>query len=491
MNRQSGRPRRHSIRWRIFLSFAAVILIAFLTVMLAFNWLAGRFIRQLAREQLAQAVSLVTSVSGTDFELDVRSGVRGNQDSPGRAERGDLVSGADRIVNNLIRQISATSDAKIMLVNAQYQLLWPNRVNDQLLDIGEMETVARAMSGQDADPGQGTLTMLQNNNKSYYAVSLSVKVNQQAAGFLVLFINEARYSQLLASLNLVLVLVMLAAMIAALLSMTLLSGRLSRPIRQLSQLAESIGRGDFTPRELQISDRELYELESVMNQAAVRLGQYDKEQKTFFQNVSHELRTPLMSIQGYAEGIKYGVFPDPVNAADVIMLESARLTSLVEDLLCLSRVDNQLVPPQLKPIQLADLLAEMADRLQGLALIEKKQLEWAGLNDRLLVRGNEKLLVRAIENVIANGLRHARTSVLIQASSQDGSARIEIGDDGEGIPGTDLPLVFDRFFKGRQGRFGIGLAITKTIIQQHGGTITAVNQAGGGALFTITLPLLK
>jgi signal transduction histidine kinase len=321
---------------------------------------------------------------------------------------------------------------------------------------------------------------------------------------------------------------------------SILSRQITKPIRELSRMADSLGDGHFQPSRIPIKDRELADLADVMNQTASRLAAYDRDQKTFFQNVSHELRTPLMSIQGYAEAIRYDVVPDIKAAAAVIMAESDRLTGMVEDLLFLSRVDSQQKPDHNDVFDPEDLLRDCQERLRGYAVKEQKIIDlslgfdsvlpsgakvlqvsvtpseaqapqvsmspsdaqapavlWMPADAAtrpdpvrpvLLLSGDYAALSRALDNVVANGVRYAVHRVLIQGCWLDHHYQITISDDGPGISPDVQPFLFDRFFKGEAGRYGIGLSISKTIIEQHLGHIQAGNGPEGGAQFVIDLP---
>ena len=160
--------------------------------------------------------------------------------------------------------------------------------------------------------------------------------------YLFVYVNSSSYYRFIELITLALIQsALLAIIIAGLLSMVM-----TYPIiyssHKLSRFARRISKGDFKPVRGHIVSKELSELGDMMNQMAYKLEESDVEQKTFFQNASHELRTPLMSIQGYAEGLKYGVFEtdeDRENAIDVIIDETGRLSNLVENLLSISKMD--------------------------------------------------------------------------------------------------------------------------------------------------------
>ncbi len=218
-----------------------------------------------------------------------------------------------------------------------------------------------------------------------------------------------------------------------------------------------------------------------------KIVQAQETQRRFFQNSSHELRTPLMSIQGYAEAIETGVV-DPVSSAEIILQESDRMSGLVNEILAISKIDaHQMV----MDFAVTDVREILYDCLRALEPIMKKQntkLSLRFAESPVHVNCDEEKLSRAFTNVLSNALRHCRGTVAVTCKQRGKSCVIRIADNGKGISEKDLPHVFDRFYSGRDGNTGIGLALTSEIIRLHKGSISAQN-IKSGAVFEIRLPL--
>ena len=234
----------------------------------------------------------------------------------------------------------------------------------------------------------------------------------------------------------------------------------------------------------------LLAISSVMCLLGFRFGRdIEKEaerQQTFFQNASHELKTPLMAIQGYAEGIQAGVM-DTGGAADVILEESDRMTELVEELLDISKIDMGRQRLTLSETDIRELLYD------GIRAVEP--IAAGGITivpdfpeEPVMVSCDDTQLRRAVTNILSNGVRYARSKLRLTCRADKRHVTIRIQDDGDGIAEEDIPHIFDRFYMGRSGKSGIGLALTKEIIHLHKGTIRAYN-GDGGAVFEITLPM--
>ena len=236
----------------------------------------------------------------------------------------------------------------------------------------------------------------------------------------------------------------------------------------------------------------LLAISSVMCLLGFRFGRdIEKEaerQQTFFQNASHELKTPLMAIQGYAEGIQAGVM-DTGGAADVILEESDRMTELVEELLDISKIDMGRQRLTLSETDIRELLYD------GIRAVEP--IAAGGITivpdfpeEPVMVSCDDTQLRRAVTNILSNGVRYARSELRLTCRADKRHVTIRIQDDGDGIAEEDIPHIFDRFYMGRSGKSGIGLALTKEIIHLHRGTIRAYN-GGTGAVFEISIPVSR
>ena len=234
----------------------------------------------------------------------------------------------------------------------------------------------------------------------------------------------------------------------------------------------------------------LLAISSVMCLLGFRFGRnIEKEaerQQTFFQNASHELKTPLMAIQGYAEGIQAGVM-DTASAAEVILAESDRMTELVDELLDISKIDMGRQQLALSEMDVRELLYDSIRAVEPTAAASGITIVPDFPEEPVMVSCDDTRLRRAVTNILSNGVRYARSELHLTCRADRRHVTIRIQDDGDGIAAEDLPHIFDRFYMGKSGKSGIGLALTKEIIHLHKGTIRAYN-GDSGAVFEITLP---
>ncbi|RJE89724.1 sensor histidine kinase [Paenibacillus sp. 1011MAR3C5] len=226
---------------------------------------------------------------------------------------------------------------------------------------------------------------------------------------------------------------------------------------------------------------------------AVELDRYNRVQKQFIQNASHELKTPLMSIAGYAEGIKDGVFEGEGarKGLEVIMSESGRLSKIVTEMTLLAKLDSEEDIFKAEPVTLKEIVTETIERINPLLLdkaiklkVEYEEDEMAGLRT---IADKDKLL-QALLNVVSNAARHARSEIRIKVRAVEARIWISIEDDGSGIAESLIPQLFHRFVRGKDGDTGLGLAISRAIVERCGGSIAAGNAKAGGAIISIQLP---
>ena len=237
----------------------------------------------------------------------------------------------------------------------------------------------------------------------------------------------------------------------------------------------------------------LLAISSVMCLLGFRFGRdIEKEaerQQTFFQNASHELKTPLMAIQGYAEGIQAGVM-DAGGAAEVILEESDRMTELVEELLDISKIDMGRQQLAFSEMDVRELLYDSIRAVEPTAAASGITIAPDFPEEPIMVKCDDTQMRRAVTNILTNGLRYARSELRLTCRADKHHVTIRIQDDGDGIAEADLPHIFDRFYMGKSGKSGIGLALTREIIHLHKGTIRARN-VDTGAVFEITLPTAR
>ena len=289
----------------------------------------------------------------------------------------------------------------------------------------------------------------------------------------------------------------ITALVCALSLGVFLARRALDPVVSITRAAEAIGAANLSQR-LHMPDvgDELSELGSSFDAMLDRVEAAYRRQREFAADASHELRSPLALIKGEASLARQpSATPDAMRSAlETIESEADCMTSLVEDLLMLARLDRgELL--RADPVGLDELAHEVGGRYARLARDRGLALRVVA-SEAVVVRGDEAALRRVLINLTENAIQHtAGGEVRLRISASDGGAEIEVSDTGKGIPEVDRPRVFDRFYRadtarGRGGA-GLGLSLCRDIIQAHGGTIQLRSQTGSGTVVTCRLPLMR
>jgi two-component system OmpR family sensor kinase len=276
------------------------------------------------------------------------------------------------------------------------------------------------------------------------------------------------------------------------------------PLDRMGHTAGAIAGGDLSHRVTDTDPRsEVGRLGIALNAMLDRLEEAFRQREAsenrlrqFLADASHELRTPLASIRGYAELFRMGAVRDESEtrrAMQRIEDESARMGVLVEDLLTLARLDEVADAPHAE-VDLAPLVHDAADDARAIA--PDREIT-ALADDPVVVTGDAHQLRQVLANLVRNALVHtpAGSPVELTASRNGSRATLSVRDHGPGLPSGDPDALFERFWRAEAGRergkagAGLGLAIVAAIVEHHGGRVSASNATGGGAEFTVELPL--
>lgn len=181
---------------------------------------------------------------------------------------------------------------------------------------------------------------------------------------------------------------------------------------------------------------------------------------------------------------------DTGSAAEVILEESDRMTELVEELLDISKIDMGRQQLALSEMDIRELLYDSIRAVESAAAASGITIAPDFSEEPIMVKCDDTQMRRAVTNILTNGLRYARNELRLTCRADRRQVTIRIQDDGDGIAEADLPHIFDRFYMGRSGKSGIGLALTREIIHLHKGTIRARN-GDTGAVFEISIPVSR
>jgi signal transduction histidine kinase len=328
-------------------------------------------------------------------------------------------------------------------------------------------------------------------NKGYVVVRVPVKRAGYNIGYIALLTEVKEINGLnRIGFRILLISFLVAASIALIVSL-FLERSLVQPIMKLRNIMTNFSIKEFKEDINIKTNDEIEELADSFNIMANKLKSYDEQQRKFLQNASHELKTPLMSIQGYAEGIKDGVIEGDnlSQSLDIIIEESQRMKKLVEEIIYLTKLENTEEVFEFKETHLTKLAEGAIKSIKSLAIDKGIEIRLEAEGEELGNYDKEKIK-RAFINLIGNAIRYANELVLVKIKDMGKYTLIEVIDDGQGFKNNEEKRIFDRFYKGKKGGNGIGLTITKAIVEGHGGTIYACNHESLGAVFKIKIPKL-
>jgi signal transduction histidine kinase len=267
------------------------------------------------------------------------------------------------------------------------------------------------------------------------------------------------------------------------------------PVREIGQTARRIASGDFGAKIDKQYDDEIGELCDTINFMAGELDAADRMKNDFISSVSHELRTPLTAIQGWGETMLSSGPDDKellIKGMGVIIEETGRLSTMVEELLDFSRIQSGRFKLMLERV---DVLAELGEAVIMFSDRAKREtLTFSYVEAEILppVLGDRNKLKQVFVNILDNAFKYSNKGgdVTVETMDNTDSINIIISDTGCGISDSDLPFVKQRFFKGNSTRRGngIGLAVSEEIINLHGGVLDISSEEGKGTVVTITLP---
>ncbi len=282
-------------------------------------------------------------------------------------------------------------------------------------------------------------------------------------------------------------------------AMSAMTYRLVKPLKLMSEAAKAMAKGDFSRRIPVTSDDEIGELAVSFNQMTNSLARLEDVRKSFIANVSHELKTPMTTISGFIDGIIDGTIEQDKQKyyLQIVHDEVKRLSRMVESMLSVSKLESNEVALKPEAFNLRELVLNVVIAQEQ--RIDKKQLNIVGLDalPDITVNADKDLLHRVVYNLVDNAVKFTdeggKIDFKINYDSKNVTFRIE--NTGKGIPESELPYVFDRFYKVDKSRSankestGLGLYIVKTIIKNHGGVISVSSVENKFTAFEFTLPI--
>jgi signal transduction histidine kinase len=262
------------------------------------------------------------------------------------------------------------------------------------------------------------------------------------------------------------------------------------PIRELAGYANRLNPEVRPEPRPEFNTLEFNELGTALEKASIRLYDYHQSEQEFLHNFSHEMKSPLTNIYGYAEAMYYHVLSEEENrnACKVIMNESEKLKDTINQILLLGRLDAIHHLYQFQKVNLVDVIGDAMNSALMAAKEAGIELRFENAEETHYLAADSEKMETAFVNILTNGIRYAKTNVTIRITQTAETIQILFDDDGEGIAEAEREKVFERYYTGKKGHTGLGLTITKAVVQGHNGTIRIDANDLAGARFILTFP---
>jgi len=269
---------------------------------------------------------------------------------------------------------------------------------------------------------------------------------------------------------------------------------LTVPVREMVAATEAMARGDFSARVAPVSNDEIGTLARAFNQMAAELAETDRLRRDLVANVSHELRTPITALQAVLENLVDGVGTADPETLRIMLAQVERLGRLVQQLLDLSRLESGALPLERNLFDVRPMIEHAIRESQLHAIDVHFAVETVPRDFRL--EADAERLHQVVANLVENALRHSppNGTVTVRAVAADRGARLEVSDEGPGIPDSEVARVFERFYRADSARSssdggaGLGLAIARWIVELHGGDIRVARNRPHGCRMIATIP---
>lgn len=416
-------------------------------------------------------------------------------------------SNADSIAQNISNQYGAHEDGWnidyihgmgmyalndgfiIKLYDRDGNILWDAENHDMALCREMMETISIRM---------------QENRPGWKGNFITYRYDLKKADVVVGYLDIGYYSsccmnendfQFLSALNHILAAVGIVSLVGAVLMGILLSNSIVKPISKVVEITQRISDGDYNTRFQEgVQTRELHELTCAVNQMAVSLEEQEVLRKRLTSDVTHELRTPVANLSSYMEMMIDEVLEPTPERLQSCYGELQRLSGLISDLERLRQVENENLVLHKTDVDLRELSQVVMGNFES--QLREKNLDGQVVGDMSVVSVDRDRMQQVMTNLVSNAVEYSTDGGCVRVTVEDteDSGIIRVEDTGIGIPREDLKRIFERFYRTdksrtrKTGGAGIGLAIVKTIVQAHRGTVTVESEAGKGSVFTVTLP---
>lgn len=399
------------------------------------------------------------------------------------------------------RLIEAKLDELLLKYNARIDLYTPAGVGiyssetaPKQLNIDKSEVLLQLIKGNKVI---STTKQVDNIGTSVLVVGLPVIQRNTLVAAVIMTVPVASLKETVDTLKEQFVIISLILIsVSAILSYGF-SRYFTKPILEINKAAKTMAEGNLSVRVAVSSKDELGVLSSTINHLSYQLQKIEQLRKELIANVSHEFKTPLSLIKGYAETIRdvsYKSEEKRNKQLNIIIEESDRLNSIINDILDLSQIQSEYYKLEKTDFDISETIKSVVNRLQYHG--ERKRISFdLSCSGSLVVNADERRIEQVIYNLVNNAINHSEegSSITIRAAENTALVTVSVEDQGDGIAQEDIPYIWDRFYKARDAvkhkGSGLGLAIVKSILEAHGFNFGVSSEIGKGSKFWFEIRL--
>jgi signal transduction histidine kinase len=406
----------------------------------------------------------------------------------GNSHRAVLEMNFEPMTINHIALMESEADTDVVITDFQFKFIGSSKQSIHFSKYINQKITAI--------PRRGKIIEENWREKPFIATVSPIEVEGQTVGYVFMFQDTASVQSLITHLNEHFLLAGIISVGLTFIIIVILSKALTKPLIEMKEATSRMSNGDYSVSLPITGNDELGDLAHSIHRLAHQLDYLTKERKEFLASISHELRTPLTYIKGYTDIIHKRNLPrdEQEKYLEIILEESTRLSTLIKELFDLAKFDQNTFVIQKKRIDFGEFLLKMEQKLSP-AFIEKNMDLQVTCPPHLFLMADPIRLEQIFLNLLDNAMKYSQhgTRTDLKVEKKGNNIHINLTDNGKGIPETDLPHIFDRFYRVDKSRTralggsGLGLAIVKELVLAHGGTITVQSKENIGTVFEIIL----
>lgn len=466
-------------------AFAAIIFVSFLML----SSIITSMINSYAVEEKSESVKWISNaIAGV-----IKESFNGYCEEHGENETfNQYIEEDHEMIKNMIDRFTVgKEDHTIFITNASGDLLYFSTGKFINYDIGVPSSIISTVESSGSYIDNGNLGGVLKTRHISYATAI---YSDDFQGTVMVCYSAESEDALVSLMVRSVVMACLWIMLAALIAVYFISDRISSPLKSMIVASKDFARGKFDTRVEVVGHDEIADLAVAFNNMAESLGQLDKMRNSFLANVSHDLRTPMTTIAGFIDGINDGAIPPEKHKyyLDIIATEVRRLSRLVSQLLDVSRLESGDRKFKFEPFDICEMGRLIIISFEQKIDTKKLEIEFECSDDKLMALGDRDAIHQVFYNLFDNAIKFSREggTLRVALSEQGEFLKVVVNNEGEGIAAEDLPFVFERFYKSDKSRgldktgVGLGLYISKTIVEAHHGRISVQSEKGKFCEFT-------